>query len=310
MWLVFLAGSAWLVARSANVWVGGAIEPPSTLDSGAQTARAATPPAAVVVDATRFGRLFGIEPPPPPLVADANDNVEEDNSTVCWTCAPVKTNLRLQLLATMVANQKEWSMALISDLDQQQTDYYMVGERIKNAKVHDIVREPQRVIIVNEDTHRLEYIDAVPGSGGNMSSTSGLPNLNKPSGDSSKPEGGDEEEDPALAVKQIDENNYVIPQGRLDQTLADLNKVATQARIVPSFKNGVANGFKLFSIRPGSIYSSIGVQNGDVITRINGFDINSPDKALEVYGRLKDAKNVEIDLERRGQIVKKRYAIE
>ncbi len=262
-----------------------------------------------MVNSTRFGRLFGIEPPPPPPTSNANEEPEVEDSTICWTCAPVKTNLRLQLLATMVANQKQWSMALISDLDKQETDYFMVGDGIKNAKVHDIIREPQRVIIVNEDTHRLEYIDAVPGSGGNTSAISGLPNLNKPSADS-KPEGGDEEDDPALAIRQIDEDNYVIPQGRLDKTLADLNKVATQARIVPSFKNGVANGFKLFSIRPGSIYSSIGVQNGDVITRINGFDINSPDKALEVYGRLKDARNVEIDLERRGQIVKKRYAIE
>ena len=41
-----------------------------------------------------------------------------------------------------------------------------------------------------------------------------------------------------------------------------MNQIATQARIVPSFKNGVANGFKLFSIQPGSLYSAIGVENG------------------------------------------------
>ena len=312
VWLVFLAVAAWLVARSANIWVAGAIEPPSALDVAPKNARPAPPPQATVVDAVRFGRLFGIEPPPEPVVDEkANAANEEQKGDICWTCAPVKTNLRLQLLATMVANQKQWSMALITDLDKNETDYFLVGDRIKNAKVHDVIREPQRVIIVNEDTNRLEYIDAVPGSGGPAMSTTNLPNLGRsPVEKAPGGPGGDPEDDPALAVKQVDENNYVVPQARLEKTLSNLNEVATQARIVPSFKNGVANGFKLFSIRPGSIYSAIGVQNGDVITRINGYDINSPDKALEVYQRLKDARNIEIDLERRGQIVKKRYAIE
>lgn len=309
VWLVFLATAAWLVAGSANTWVAGLIEPPLALEAPAP--KRAAPPPSVMVNALNFGRLFGIEPPPPPPV-DTPEEVVEEDSAICWTCAPVKTNLRLQLLATMVSSRKEWSLALISDLDKQETEYFVVGDRIKNARVHDVIREPQRVIIVNDDTHRLEYIDAVPGAGGgNMSAVAGLPNLNKPAAANDSDGGGDaDDNDPALAVRQIDDNNYVIPQGRLDKTLADLNKVATQARIVPSFKNGVANGFKLFSIRPGSIYSAIGVQNGDVITRINGYDINSPDKALEVYGRLKDARNVEIDLERRGQVIKKRYAIE
>ena len=79
---------------------------------------------------------------------------------------------------------------------------------------------------------------------------------------------------------------------------------------MPSFKNGVANGFKLFSIRPGSIYSAIGIQNGDVITRINGFDINSPDKALEIYSRLKDAQNVDLQVDRRGQSMSYHYSIQ
>jgi uncharacterized 2Fe-2S/4Fe-4S cluster protein (DUF4445 family) len=48
----------------------------------------------------------------------------------------------------------------------------------------------------------------------------------------------------------------------------------------------------------------------DVISRINGLEINSPDKALEMYGRLKDAGSLDIELERRGQPIKKHYAIE
>ena len=105
------------------------------------------------------------------------------------------------------------------------------------------------------------------------------------------------------------DNRYEVDRKYIDDTLSNLNNVATQARIVPSFKNGVANGFKLFSIQPGSLYSAIGVENGDVIQRINGFEINSPDKALEVYQKLRESSHITIDIERNGQIVRKEYNV-
>jgi general secretion pathway protein C len=83
-----------------------------------------------------------------------------------------------------------------------------------------------------------------------------------------------------------------------------------QARIVPSFKNGEANGFKLFAIRPGSLYSKIGIQNGDIIHKINGFSMNSPDKALEVYQKLKSARSIDVELTRRGRNQKMTYNIQ
>ena len=64
-----------------------------------------------------------------------------------------------------------------------------------------------------------------------------------------------------------------------------------QARIVPSFKDGVAQGFKLFSIRPDSIYSKIGIQNGDVIKRISfyaPYKMN-PDRWRQVLAALQAA---------------------
>ena len=104
-------------------------------------------------------------------------------------------------------------------------------------------------------------------------------------------------------IRATGENDYEIPRTEIDRTLANLNDVAMQARIVPAFKDGQAQGFKLFSIRPDSIYSKIGVQNGDVIKRINGFELNSPEKALEVYTKLKEASRIEIDIERLRVIV-------
>ena len=110
-------------------------------------------------------------------------------------------------------------------------------------------------------------------------------------------------------VKKLSDTEYEIPKDEIENVLGNLNVIATQARIVPSFRNGKANGFKLFSIRPGSLYSKIGIQNGDVIQKINGYEINSPDKALEIYGKLKEASSITVDLVRRGRTKTMSYGI-
>jgi general secretion pathway protein C len=82
----------------------------------------------------------------------------------------------------------------------------------------------------------------------------------------------------------------------VDKALANLNDLAMQARIMLSFKDGRAQGFTVSAIRPDSLYTRIGVENGDVISRINGYEINSPESALEIYSKLKEAQRVEVEL--------------
>jgi general secretion pathway protein C len=52
------------------------------------------------------------------------------------------------------------------------------------------------------------------------------------------------------------------------------------------------------------------VQNGDVIQSINGFDMNSPDKALEAYAKLRSASSLDLNIERNGQPVSMHYGIQ
>jgi len=87
-------------------------------------------------------------------------------------------------------------------------------------------------------------------------------------------------------------------RSEFNNALTNLPDLATKARIVPSFKNGVADGFKLFSIVPGLAVRKGWDPNGDVIRRINGYEMNTPDKALEIYQKLRDASRIEIEMER------------
>lgn len=75
-------------------------------------------------------------------------------------------------------------------------------------------------------------------------------------------------------------------------------EVAHQARIVPAFERGVPIGFKLLSLRPGSAWRAAGLENGDVVERINGLDLTSPEKALVIYSTLRCARRFNVEVRR------------
>ena len=291
--LVFILLVALLAARTVNLFVESALTP---LPSSEVAARLKAKPteALAPLDLKRLSDITGVKPPEPePVVAEPSQNTPP----VDVNAAPVKSSLRVKLLGTLVASDKLWSVASVQDMNSQRSNTYMVGDHIQGAEVLDIER--LRVIVLNNS--RKEYIDDQPGDGAAPVATYAPPLPNGPPVQAPNSMGN--------GIRATGENDYEVPRTEIDKTLANLNDVAMQARIVPAFKDGQAQGFKLFSIRPDSIYSKIGVQNGDVIKRINGFELNSPEKALEVYTKLKEASRIEIELERNGSSVRKNYTI-
>jgi general secretion pathway protein C len=290
--LVFILLVALLAARTVNLFVESALTPMPTGQVSAPQ-RSRPQQAMTALDVRRLSQLTGVAlPEPEPMVAEPSQLQQQFNPNA----PPVKSGLRVKLLGTLVASDKEWSFASVQDMTNQRSTSYMVGDRIQGAEVIDIERE--RVIILNNG--RREYIDNQPGDG-----SSPAPSFTPPSA----PVAAAPDANLGSGIRALGENEYEVPRAEIDSTLANLNQVAMQARIVPAFKDGQAQGFKLFSIRPDSIYSKIGVQNGDVIKRINGFELNSPEKALEVYSKLKEAGRIEIELERNGSNIRKNYQI-
>lgn len=81
-------------------------------------------------------------------------------------------------------------------------------------------------------------------------------------------------------------------------------------RIVPAYRNKRPLGFRIFSIRAGSLYDQAGFKNGDIVVAANGMPFNTPDQALEAYSRLKDADEVRVDVERAGRRMTLTYEIQ
>lgn len=111
-------------------------------------------------------------------------------------------------------------------------------------------------------------------------------------------------------IKKTGKNQYRIDREMLNEQLDDLQSLSKGARVIPHYKDGRPQGFKIVGVRPGSLYSHIGVRSGDVLKGVNGEEITSPNKALELYEQLKNSSNVNVEIERRGRPVNLEYSIQ
>ena len=280
---------AFLAARTVNTMAATAIAPkPALLQQAATGPSTASQQQRTDLDADKVAKLFDVPLPKPPPAGSA----EQEPVRAGWNPVPVKSALHGTLVGTAIADPPQYSLCQITNPDINETQVYAIGDKYQGARIYAV--EKERVLVDNNGVN--EYID---------NNAAAAPNIGVTPMPGPVAAGGGGE-----GVKQLSENQYVVAKSEINNALTNLSDLATKARIVPSFKNGVANGFKLFSIVPDSLYAKIGIQNGDVIRRINGYEMNSPDKALEIYQKLRDASRIEIELERRGETVRKSYSIE
>ena len=102
-------------------------------------------------------------------------------------------------------------------------------------------------------------------------------------------------------IQKIGANEYNIDRGVVDKILENQAELMRQARIVPERENGKVVGIRLFGVRPDTLLGTLGMENGDRLEKINGFDMASPEKALEAYARLRTADHLTVSVNRRGQ---------
>jgi general secretion pathway protein C len=308
--LALLFAAAWIAAKTVNTTLGAVIRPTPRIDLAAlpaPAARAALPP----IEVERLYALIGQKAPAPTAPEPEAQGPAQARTCTDVRAPPSRSALRAQLVAAIVADRPRWSIASITDLSTRETRIYGIGDTILGAQLvsverirdeRDVTGAGFKVAAIVCNNGSKEYIDFEAGDGGAVAAA---PNIGvfAPVVAESGPA------NPGEGVRKVADNRYEIKRSLIENTLSNLNNIATQARIVPSFKNGVSNGFKLFSITPGSLYSSIGVENGDVIQKINGYEINSPDKALEVYQKLRESPHITLEIERNGQVIRKEYNV-
>jgi general secretion pathway protein C len=236
----------------------------------------------------------------PPIVDKTSEVVAETKFE------PQRTTLPIQLLAVNFAPPPwgfQHSSVVLRDTETRETGAFRVGQKVKGATLTGI--DETRLHLDNGGKPEyLDLLDAEAPPASNNTSSAPIATIPTPSGS-----GDALSQELDRGIKKTGEHTYEIQRATLESVLGNMSLLSRSARIVPEIRDGKAAGFRLYSVRPDGPFAKIGMQNGDVISSINGLEITSPEKALEVYAKLKSASHLSLGLERNGQRVTKDYGI-
>jgi general secretion pathway protein C len=106
--------------------------------------------------------------------------------------------------------------------------------------------------------------------------------------------------DAASKVRKVGEHAYEVDRTTVDALLANPAELM-KTRVVPDREGDRVVGVRLFNIRPTSLLGALGLENGDRLSSINGFEMTEPQKMLEAYSKLTTASNLNVTVVRNGQ---------
>jgi len=97
-------------------------------------------------------------------------------------------------------------------------------------------------------------------------------------------------------IVRVDPGTWQIRREKLLENFANVGSLSSQATVTPYFVQGQQLGFRLSQIRAGGVLQQIGLQEGDVLQKVNGLDIYTPQEALQAYQQLQTESTVRISI--------------
>jgi general secretion pathway protein C len=191
----------------------------------------------------------------------------------------------LTLVGTVSGPQK-YGYAIFVDKNNDQ-EVFKVGDAVHAMGVLQRVEKDKVVLLAGGRAIEVPIIDAVAQA------------------DSGVPQGG-----PSTPfARSTSQSSYIVDQRKVQQALERPGQIMTDARLLPNSVDGKQQGFSISEIKPDGIYQSLGLQNGDILLRINDFNISSTENALQAFMALKGMDRVNLDIIRNGNKMTMTYLI-
>ena len=181
------------------------------------------------------------------------------------------TSLQIALLGTVAGSEKN-AVAVIEEKKLRKQGLYRVGDSVQGALVKVILRG--KVVLRVGDKDEILTMEEDPSKSGNGKGRSAA------SGSQT-----------SIRVRRSD----------IERSMRNINTLLSQVRIRPHFRNGEPDGLSISRIRPNSIFTKLGLRNGDVVQAIDDTPIQSPDDILSLYEKIKSGSRISIQITRRGR---------
>lgn len=213
---------------------------------------------------------------------------------------PVKTSLNITLISTLAVGdgKNPYSSAVIKSSNG--TDTYSSKSKTSFAPNTKIVQVlPKKVIFTNGN--KLEFVE-IEDLLENKRSTPTRTANNQRNTQRVK-----NEDDGATSIEQ-EGDSFKIPKKIVDAALQNIAKLYTDIRAVPYMENGKQNGFRLLSVKRGTLFDKLGLRRYDILKAVNGkpLDLQS---GMQTFNELRNEREFTLELKRRNQDQTFKYEI-
>ena len=182
-----------------------------------------------------------------------------------------RTTLPLRLLATVVGEKPALSLATLVDLERATHEVMSEGESLPGRPTAVVASIERERILLDHDGVR-EQLPLFRGEGGPLDASY------EPS-----PEQREQRRDLSRRLRELTDagTNYPAVLGS-----AERGGLLAEGDVSAAYQDGEMIGVQIDGIRAGGVYDRIGLQNGDVVTDINGVSLSGPAAMAEVLGQV------------------------
>ncbi len=212
---------------------------------------------------------------------------------------------RLRLIGTVVLpGDLERSRAAIVGTDSKVGIHYG-GAEIEGSRIRAILSDS--VVLQNEaGLCRLEMfkVEGSPAARPRLPETVAKKPKDKPArrrGPLVDRNAGLTDEEIAQGIEKVSDTRYNLSRSMLNKVLDNAGKLIGIAAVAPKIENGESTGMEIQGIRPDTLLTKLGIQNGDVLESVNGQVLSSPDAALGAYTTLRTADKFSLAIRRSGK---------
>lgn len=232
-------------------------------------------------------------------IFDANNRSSDVTMTLGAAAASGETataavaRADIKLFGTVVAGERSQVLLEVN----KELNLYRLGDEVPGDGTIEEIRRNQ-VEIRNRDQSLTSLT---------MNEKEPLPSRAAPAeAEAEAAAGGDMGEE----VREVGENRWLISRNTMESVRENFADQLRLAQMQPRTVDGKTDGFLVRRINPRSLLSKLGIQRGDVILDVNNIKLDSPEKALQVFQQLREARQISVAVERDGQPMSFAYEIE
>lgn len=172
--------------------------------------------------------------------------------------------LQITLKGILTVNNETENIAIIQEAKATTAKNYMIGDKIEDAQLIRILRNKIMLLRSNGQLETL-YVSQYDAE---LEQQLLAPN------------------DWTSVIQKMGENSYAVDPASFTKHISNLSQCIDALNLITVYKQGKSIGCRVGALQPKSIGLALGLQQGDIITSINGIPSTTTDSRFEIYQKV------------------------